>query len=147
VSASEYVSLNLPAKLPYLHVPGACMATFLEAAQERARPQSLIHGLQLAVYEVCTNIVLHAYGSGKCTAAHDEGGRIQVVFTVTPQPALLTIDLYDAGCSFDITRVPEPDISEPQTRGYGLYLVRQLVDELHYEAEPGSNHWRLTKRL
>jgi len=87
------------------------------------------------VYEICANIVVHGYGICEGKDADPEVSRIRIVFTLEAEPPLLIIDLYDTGCSFDISLVPEPDVAEPQTRGYGLYLVRQLVDEVMYEVE------------
>ncbi len=147
MSQREFFSLDLPADLRYLHMPGACLAELFDNIDEIAKPEAPVYGLRLAVYEVCTNIVVHSYRAHEAGAADKEGSRIRVVFTVALHPPLLTIDLYDTGYSFDISAVPEPGGPEPQTRGYGLYLVRQLVDEVMYEVEPGGNHWRLTKRL
>jgi anti-sigma regulatory factor (Ser/Thr protein kinase) len=145
--------LDLPAGIEYLHVPGACLGALFEGDADLSARQDLTYGLQLAVYEVCANIVMHGYQLGEATAgdraAHGDGARcrIHLVFTVAQQPPRLVIDLYDTGSSFDITQVPEPDVAEPQTRGYGLYLIRQLADEVVYEAQENSNHWQLTKAL
>jgi serine/threonine-protein kinase RsbW len=139
--------LDLPAGIEYLHLPGACLGTLFEGNEDLSRHQDLTYGLQLAIYEICANIAMHGYQICEENAGDPETCRINVVFTVAQQPLRLAIDLYDTGCSFDITRVPEPDSAEPQARGYGLYLVRQLVDEVVYEVQENRNHWRLTKFL
>jgi serine/threonine-protein kinase RsbW len=90
---------------------------------------------------------MHGYQICEAHAGNPELCRIRIVFTVAQQPLRLVMDLYDTGSSFDITRVPEPNVAEPQARGYGLYLIRQLVDEVVYEIEANGNHWRLTKLL
>jgi serine/threonine-protein kinase RsbW len=147
--------LDLPAGIEYLHVPGACLAALFEGDKDLSGHQDLTYGLQLAVYEICANIVVHGYqlcAPDDAPATDGALRRIRIVFTVAQQPLRLVIDLYDTGCSFDITQVPEPDMAEPQARGYGLYLIRQLVDEVVYEAQEdgvhgNANHWRLTKFL
>ncbi len=167
--------LDLPAGIEYLHLPGACLGALFEGNEDLTRSvrsgrQDLTYGLQLAVYEICANIVMHGYqicppddapatDSAPSHGATSHGApgdaalcRIHVVFTVAQQPLRLVIDLYDTGESFDIAKVPEPDIAEPQARGYGLYLIRQLIDEVVYEVQTDAvpaprNHWRLTKFL
>jgi anti-sigma regulatory factor (Ser/Thr protein kinase) len=145
--------LDLPAGIEYLHLPGACLGALFEGNEDLSGHRDLTYSLQLAVYEICANIVVHGYGiceetAGEPTPSVDGAlSRINVVFTVAQQPLRLVIDLFDTGCSFDVTRVPEPDIAEPQARGYGLYLIRQLVDEAVYEVQENRNHWRLTKFL
>jgi anti-sigma regulatory factor (Ser/Thr protein kinase) len=139
--------LDLPAGIEYLHVPGACLGALFEGNEDLSGRQDLTYGLQLALYEICANIVVHGYQICEEKAADPELYRIHVIFTVAQQPRRLEIDLYDTACSFDITQVPEPDTAEPQARGYGLYLIRQLADEVVYETQKSSNHWRLTKYL
>jgi serine/threonine-protein kinase RsbW len=139
--------LDLPAGIEYLHVPGACLGSLFEGNEDLAQHQDLTYGLQLAVYEICANIVMHGYQICEANTGNPELCRINTVFTVAQEPLRLVIDLYDTGCSFDVARVPEPDFAEPQARGYGLYLIRQLLDEVVYEVEGDRNHWRLTKFL
>ncbi len=142
--------LDLPAGIEYLHLPGACLGALFEGNEALCGRQDLAYGLQLAIYEICANIAQHGYGICDENASDPEVTRIRVVFTVAQEPLRLEIDLYDTGCAFDITQVPEPDLAEPQARGYGLYLIRQLVDEVVYEAKDAGireNHWRLTKLL
>lgn len=143
----DCISLDLPADIAYLHVPGACLAAISETVEDLAWPEGVLYGLQLAVYEVCTNIVSHAYGISGLRAEDTDRSRIRIDFTITAQPSILIIDFYDTGCPFDLSLISGPDLAEPQTSGYGLYLIRQLVDEVLYEAEPDRNHWRLTKHL
>lgn len=141
------VALDLPAGIEYLHLPGACLGALFEGNEALCGRQDLAYGLQLAVYEICANITQHGYAICESNAGDPATARIHVVFTVAPEPLRLEIDLYDTGCSFDISKVPEPDTAEPQARGYGLYLIRQLVDDVLYEAANDRNHWRLTKFL
>lgn len=139
--------LDVPAGIEYLHVPGACLGSLFEGHEDLVQRQDLTYGLQLAVYEICANIAMHGYQICEANAGDPELCRINTVFTVAQEPLRLVIDMYDTGCSFDIARVPEPNLAEPQARGYGLYLIRQLLDEVEYESLEERNHWRLTKYL
>lgn len=142
-----FVSLDMPAEMAYVDVPGACLGALLEGNDDLKTSESTVYGLQLAVHEVCTNIVTHAYGPAGRATLETSGWRIRITFTVAQQTGGLIIDFYDTGRSFDPAEVAQPDLAEPQTGGYGLYLVHQLVEEVLYESEPKGNHWRLTKHL
>jgi anti-sigma regulatory factor (Ser/Thr protein kinase) len=60
------------------------------------------------------------------------------------------LDFYDQGRSFDPNSVPQPnsDPHELNEGGYGLHIVRQIMDVVSYEhlSERG-NHWHLIKFL
>jgi len=66
---------------------------------------------------------------------------------ITLLPDQIQLDLYDDGTPFDPSQVPAPDLTEElQDRGRGLFVARQLTDELTYNpATPEGNHWRLIK--
>ena len=64
-----------------------------------------------------------------------------------PRPRRLVIDLRDNGSSFDFAEAPKPNLNEAQIHGYGLFLVKELMDEVTYEPGPTENHWRLIKHL
>jgi serine/threonine-protein kinase RsbW len=96
---------------------------------------SAAYAVQMAVDEACTNIIEHAYGGEgigdiECTCRVDSCG--------------LTVALRDHGRPFDPSRVPEPDINasleERREGGLGLYLIRKLMDEVHFEFTPDSGN-------
>jgi hypothetical protein len=58
------------------------------------------------------------------------------------------LDLYDNGKSFDPNTLPEIDFDEVHTSGYGIHIVRQIMNEMDYSIdENGKNHWHLAKWL
>jgi anti-sigma regulatory factor (Ser/Thr protein kinase) len=132
--------LNLPADYRCLGVLSAAVAAVVEQVPGLPDAGSLTYDVQLAVQEACTNIVAHAYGDRI-------DGRIEATIGRTERPRGLIIHLYDTGESFDPSTVLGPDLSEPQTHGYGLHLMRALLDEVAYEPEDGRNHWQLVKLL
>ena len=99
-----------------------------------------VYLIELAVSEICTNIIQHAYRT--------TGGEIRG--SLTPVKAGIQIDLYDDGEGFDPNAVPAP-ATEPGTLnegGYGLHIVRQIMDSVQYQADtPKGNHWRLIKYI
>lgn len=99
-------------------------------------PDTWHYNLQLAVHEICANIVEHAY--------RDCQGEITIIFDVAAHA--LTVHFRDTGNTFALDNVPEPILDDdPQERGLGLFLVRQLVDEMHYSSDANGNHWQLVK--
>lgn len=134
------IKLELPADHKNLNVIGACLNAVLERIEHITDRDMLAYNLELALHETCTNIVEHAYS--------EERGRIEVVLSVVSSPQRqLVIDLFDTGKSFEADTASEPDLDNPQVHGYGLFLMRQLLDEVTYSAKTGVNHWRLVKKI
>jgi serine/threonine-protein kinase RsbW len=99
------------------------------AAKEAGLDKDATYAVELAVDEACSNIIDHAY-------AGENKGEIEC--TCTPTSDALLITLRDRGRPFDPTRVPTPKVKGPlsrlKRRGVGIYLIRNMVDELSYEA-------------
>ena len=138
-SSQNNIWLSIPASLNYLSVIGPCLGAILQAANHPDTEETLPYSLELAIYETCTNIVVHAY--------KHSFGRIEVELTLENHPQRLVIDLYDTGSSFDMADIALPNLEVPQEHGYGLFLVHQLMDDVTYQPGNGKNHWRLVKNL
>jgi serine/threonine-protein kinase RsbW len=96
--------------------------------------------IELAISEICTNIVKHAY------AGLDGSIRGQVTLLTNG----VQLDFYDRGEGFDPTSIPEPNADPHNLRegGYGLHIVRQIMDVVSYESDAeAGNHWHLVKYL
>jgi serine/threonine-protein kinase RsbW len=85
--------------------------------------QEALDQLLLAVQEAGTNIVRHGYQDPAQRPIHlrveADAGQVSVVFTYPGQP-------------FNPNLVPEPLFDGTREGGYGVYLIAQLVDEVHY---------------
>lgn len=134
------VRLELLAEHRYLNIVSACLAALLERIDAIVERDTVTYNVQLAIHEACTNIVDHAY-SGQAD------GRIEIEVSLAGVPRQLAVDLYDDGRPFEESQEPEPSLDEPQTGGYGLFLMRELVDDVQYERAQDRNHWRLSKQL
>jgi anti-sigma regulatory factor (Ser/Thr protein kinase) len=132
-------------------VPFECASELgpMEGALELVRAlgepygESFAYELELAVSEILTNIIQHAY-QGK-------GGDIRGEFRLEADQ--IQIDVYDRGAPFDLSAVPDPcgardrDLRRPSERGYGVHIVRQVMDEIDYwPSTEDGNHWRMVKR-
>jgi len=94
-----------------------------------------VYNIQLAADEAASNVIEHAY----------EGvsdGLLELSCGVRGNT--ITIILVDHGESFDPSVIPLPDLkadlSERKIGGLGIFLMRKLMDEVHYEAKPNKNN-------
>lgn len=99
--------------------------------------------LELAVDEACANVIEHAYGDDKTK---------QVMVRAIFDEDTLRIHVIDTGKGFDPTQVPEQElkdlIAKRKTGGLGMRLIKTLMDEVHYDIEPGRrNELRMVKKL
>jgi anti-sigma regulatory factor (Ser/Thr protein kinase) len=55
----------------------------------------------------------------------------------------LIIEIIDSGMPFDMTSLPNPDItsdiSERKIGGVGVFLIKKMVDEVQYRRENDQN--------
>ena len=138
-NVSEILRIEMPAAHAYLQMIGPSVACLIKNAPSPASKDSLAYNIELAVHEVCINIIEHAYGGLP--------GRIQIEFTMLADPPKLVIELYDNGRPFEYASIPTPNPDEPQIRGYGLFLIQALMDEVEYDPQADGNTWRLVKNL
>ena len=96
--------------------------------------------------EVASNVVKCAWLDG---APHV----FQISLHIEPAAPLLclAIKVVDDGRAFDPTTVPPPDLdAELEARepgGLGLFMMREMSDEVDYSRIAGRNHLRVIKRL
>lgn len=94
-----------------------------------------VYNIQLAADEAASNIIEHAYEGVS-------NGLLELSCGV--QGNTITIILVDHGESFDPSEIPLPDLqadlSERKIGGLGIFLMRKLMDEVHYEAKPNKNN-------
>ena len=100
-----------------------------------------IYSLQLAADEAASNIIEHAY-EGVSDAS--------LFMTCDMRGSEIVITMRDQGKTFNPTTVKEPnlkaDLSERQIGGLGVYLMRKLMDSVHYESSKSGNLLTMTKR-
>lgn len=99
--------------------------------------------LELAVDEACANVIEHAYG-------HDITK--EVIIRASLDDETLRIDVEDTGRGFDPNSVDQEKLDEMihkrRTGGLGMRLMKTLMDEVHYEIEPGKkNELHMVKHL
>lgn len=97
--------------------------------------------IRLSIEEIVENIVRYAYenGSGYLEAATSLDGK------------MLNISFADAGRPFNPLDKPDPDITlsaeEREVGGLGIFLCKQLMDDVVYEFRDGCNRLILKKQI
>jgi len=140
MNEKKVFSLDFPADYQALDVARSSVRSILEHAPDALQNETLCYNIQLAVHEILTNIIEHAYQGLP-------GGRIQMALALESDGRSLQVEIWDQGLSFDPTSIPEPDLENPMEHGYGLFLARSLMDEVVYNPQADGNHWRLSKIL
>ena len=113
-----------------------------EASRDLDVEDWIIPDVQLAVDEICSNVIKHGYGG--------RGGEIEV--TVEPIEDGVQVTVRDWGIAFDPQTVAVPNVDAPlelrSLGGLGLFLVRQLMDNVHFEFDgERGNSVTMVKRL
>ena len=110
--------------------------------EENGIDMEIAMSLNLAIEEAVVNVMTYAYPEG-------ETGQVDI--TMKSDGNLLTCILSDSGTPFDPTQTPEVDTTlsaeERPIGGLGIYLVRQIMDNISYEYVNGQNVLTLTKHL
>jgi anti-sigma regulatory factor (Ser/Thr protein kinase) len=99
-----------------------------QAARDAAMDDAEVYAVGLATDEACTNIIEHAYGG--------EGKGI-IECTCDSDDTRLTVIIRDHGKPFDPSTLSEPDIEadieDRSVGGLGVFLMKRLMDEVHFE--------------
>ena len=100
----------------------------------------MIDQLSLAVDEACTNVIRHAYRGSK-------SGPVDI--TVDVDPERFTVTIRDEGDSIDLDQYQEPDLVQAirarQGGGFGVHIMRRLMDLVEYEKHGEFNEVHLVK--
>jgi len=126
-----------PAKLENLE----SMLRFIRSgAEERGFGSKKMNQIQVASEEALVNVISYAYP--------DKDGSIEITYNIK-EGERLVIEIVDWGAPFDPLSLPEPDIDAPiedrKIGGLGIYMMRNIMDEVSYEREGDRNILTLVK--
>jgi anti-sigma regulatory factor (Ser/Thr protein kinase) len=111
-------------------------------AEEAGLDMSFTMSLNLALEEAVVNVMTYAY---------PEGTAGMVDIDIKTNGEQLTCVLSDSGTPFDPTQTPDADTTlsaeERPIGGLGIFLVRQIMDDISYQYVDNKNVLTLTKTL
>ena len=125
-------NIRLPARIEdlerFMQFVSTC-ATGQGFTQERMKE------IELALEEALVNIFNYAYPD-------QPTGEVEVRCKMDDNTSFI-IEILDTGIPFDIQSISEPDldasISERKIGGLGIFLIREMVDKVHYRRDGDSN--------
>ena len=140
-ATAEKVELRIPARPEFLEVARLTVAAI---GHKMGFDVDAIEDIKVCVGEACNNAIQHA---SEC----DAGGEIQIVCSLELNQ--LVLEVQDAGPGFDpdlcIEQVDLDTVAaeELPDSGYGLLLIKALMDEFHCLSQPGAGTLvRMVKR-
>ena len=118
------------------------VAEFVEGELEiREVPMAAQAQIVIALDEIYTNVAKYAYA--------DDPGEVTVRLDFTEQITEVKMTIMDCGIPYDPLKRPDPDVSlEAEARqigGLGIYMVKQMMEEVSYEYRGGMNILRMRK--
>lgn len=116
----EKVNMTIPATFGYEDMPAAVAqvwATKMGASREKADKA------RLAVMEICLNAIEHGGGNDPAKI---------VSIDLFEQNDTLIIEIYDTGKGFKPFIPKKFPPTQSNRRGFGLFMVYKLVDELEF---------------
>ena len=116
---------------------------YLMSSSDMPKDEDLRFKLRLSIEETVENVVQYAYKDGI--------GWMEVGTALDANGLMLTITLKDAGKPFNPLEKEDPDINLPleerEIGGLGIYLCKQLMDEVQYRYEDGCNILTMKKEI
>lgn len=113
-----------------------------EVGDEYSLAPDVVFNLNLVLEEAVVNVINYAYPKEEHEFIYLSSKMVDgsVVFILT-----------DTGKEFDPTMTPDADITlsadEREIGGLGIFLIRQIMNEVRYERIDGKNILTLSKKL
>lgn len=113
-----------------------------EIGEEFSLTPDVVFNLNLVLEEAVVNVINYAYPKEE----HES-----IYLSAKIQDGSIIFVLSDTGKEFDPTLVPDADITlsaeDRQIGGLGIFLIRQIMNEVKYERIDGKNVLTLEKKL
>ena len=113
-----------------------------EIGEEFSLAPDVTFNLNLVLEEAVVNIINYAYPKEE----HEK-----IYLSAKLHKGSIVLVLTDTGKEFDPTMAPDADITlsadERQIGGLGIFLIRQIMNEVKYERIEGKNILTLEKKL
>lgn len=123
--------LRLPARMESLET---FRSFVIQSMKQWDREESLVRKAELVLEEVLTNIVKYAYPGLP--------GEIEVACFMDAQ-GRFCMEVQDWGNPFNPNALENPEVSgnlmDRPIGGLGVYLVKQMVKEMHYKRQDARN--------
>ena len=113
-----------------------------EIGNELSLAPDVVFNLNLVLEEAVVNVINYAYPKEE----HQS-----IYLSASLREGTIVLILTDTGKEFDPTMAPDVDITlsadEREIGGLGIFLIRQIMNEVKYERIDGKNILTLEKKL
>ncbi len=137
-STGTKIELQILNKIPEIERVCNSITTF---SRQHSIDEKIISNLYLAIDELLTNIIRYGY--------RDEKDHT-IYVRCTIEKELLTLQIEDDSYPFDPNKAPIPDLTNDlenrKIGGLGIYLVKNMMDDVKYVTKNGKNTLTLTKK-
>lgn len=111
-------------------------------AEEWELSPALAMNINLVIEEAISNIIFYAFNSSD---------KHEIKITISLENNRFTIIITDDGISFNPVKQQQPDINLPAEErpvgGLGIFLISQIMDEMHYARQKNQNILTLIKSI
>ena len=113
-----------------------------DLAEEWELPQALAMNINLVIEEAVSNIIFYAF---------NDKDKHEIRITISLENSRLTIKITDDGIPFNPLKQQQPDITlsaeERPIGGLGIFLISQIMDNMHYSRQKNQNILTLNKSI
>jgi serine/threonine-protein kinase RsbW len=127
----ELVELQLPNTLGSEKV---AIEKAVSIANDMGFSKDRIEDLKTALAEACINAIEHGN-------KFDQNTKVKITFAADDNT--LQVIVHDSGDGIDPDKIPKKLVGDngfPQRRGYGVFLISNLVNEFSFENKPGEGN-------
>lgn len=107
-------------------------------------PEDFEAPVAICLEEILSNVIRHG-----CLPGDDCDVKVRYQI-LDGTPGGIEVEVSDNGKEFNPLLLPPPNISAPleerRAGGLGVFMVRRMMDEVHYEHRAGRNHLVFRKR-
>lgn len=135
------VQLRMCGPMDHLRIAWQTGETLLESIPFREDPEGTRYNVLLAVQEMLTNVLRHAYRGDQ---------EMPVVIDFEANERGMWVELRDRGPRFDPSEVYAdlpPEGMPKDDGGYGIMIAKVVMDELEYTREDDWNVLRMFKSV
>jgi serine/threonine-protein kinase RsbW len=137
---NSIITLTLPSDLMFTRFASQAAANaawlLISSCNADTGNWKFTHAFELAVSEAFTNAVVYA----------ERHNAQPVIITFIFEQQQLTVTVRDTNPQFS-TETPIPDIDNYPEKGYGLLLIRNVMDAVTCSRENGANILSMSKQL
>ncbi len=133
----KYFTFQFPGTMDSLGTVAAFIQQVFQTAAVPDLPDDFIENISLVASEAITNAI--RYGAG------GEEDLLTVTMEVTKR--FVSLRVMDRGPGFEPNDVISPDLDYPAEGGYGIFIIKSLMDEVTYIRGDDVNFMVMVKRF